>query len=407
VKKKFLSILNLFFLLFYAHTEEQQSNLHTTSTAFFITDSGIAVASYHAVADATEISTVWGTWDGPPMFFEIIRKDIINDIVILKPKGTVQSKPVSLLMGDVDLASSIANVSFNPQNQLVSSLGIVKFGTGIAGDIRHIELEFSREYSPKEGPVFNNKGLCIGFISNHATDIFALLYEPKGAGVISLMTKVDYLYPLVKNVPGVLWTKDENTVSEAKQFIDTNPEALKSIIHLDITKPNAGLNTGAGDAPSTVNHTLAEMRKQIPERVLFISVSVASGISNINFANKLLDQLNKQKIGQPISPTVKQKYYQAIYARFGSSLTADQLVKTAADFSNGYYLEAECTVGKEVEDSVRLTLYQSQTMDILAHVRSAKVIQSNHEEAVMQLTEMTVKELAKQLKSKKLPVFAN
>jgi hypothetical protein len=64
-------------------------------------------------------------------------------------------------------------------------------------------------------------------------------------------------------------------------------------------------------------------------------------------------------------------------------------------------------VTKEVEDSVSLTLYQPKSMDVLAQVRSAKVIKSNPEEALNQLIEMAVKELAKQLKAKKLPIFAD
>jgi hypothetical protein len=298
-------------------------------------------------------------------------------------------------MGDVPLASSITNLSFDPSNTVISSPGIVKFDSGIAGDIRQIELEFSGEQASKEGPVFNREGLCIGWISNHTTDIFALLYETKGAGVISLVTKVDYLYPLVKNIPGVLWARSKNGAESAV----SESAGKDSLIRLDITKSVI--------AP-TPNSVFPKIRSQIPEGVLFISVSVASGVSNIDFASKLLDALNKQKIGTPVSASEKQKYYQAIYERFGFSLTAEQLIKIASDLSNGYYLEAECNVvTKEVEDSVSLTLYQPKSMDVLAQVRSAKVIQSNPEEVLIQLTEMAVKELAKQLKIKKLPIFVD
>lgn len=51
--------------------------------------------------------------------------------------------------------------------------GKIKSLTGVKGDIHHL-CWISKDSILKEGFVFNNNGICLGFISNQQTDIYSL-----------------------------------------------------------------------------------------------------------------------------------------------------------------------------------------------------------------------------------------
>jgi hypothetical protein len=358
-------------------------------SAFFISESGHCVTNFHEVSGAMEIK---GGVDGNDVVFEIMNFDPINDIAVLAPRVPIEVEPVHLLLGELDVGEPVVNISILEDGKRAPTplviQGKVQSLTGMKGDIRYIKLEFPWEYFPN-GPVFDMRGLCVGLISNRITDMYAFLQTDVTDITVSFAKKVDYLFPLVKQLPGVYWTEDDADVQVTPAEITET-----SLIPLEVKRRMTARKLHDIDEE---DFTL--IRSRLPSDALFISVSVSSGYDNVGFVNLLLDTLEKEKIGRTVDPMLKQKYYRSIYERYGfPDLTADELVKMAADLANGYYVEAGCNiVSGEIEDSVTLKLYEKRSVGLLADIRAAKVVDTDPAEAVKDLTLEAVKKLKNDL----------
>ncbi|MBN2143124.1 MAG: serine protease [Candidatus Aureabacteria bacterium] len=393
--KKIILFSACFFCSLFVFAEETKENAASGSAiGFFITESGYAVTRYQLIGDASEISATLG---GNPVQFEFVSGDVINDLAVIKSKSEIKAKPVSLLMGEGAQGQKAVCLTCekNQEGEPVSSLvnGVIQSATGINGDIHHFKVGFDSGLQPKEGIVFNLSGVGLGMISNKMTDVYSLVHDEKEADRLCLAAKMDSLFPLVKDLPGVSWVKPEE-----KNLSDEDWKTIQdeSVIVLQI-KGKMPLKSGLAES-------FSQVLTQIPSNALFIMVTATSGYSNVNFAEKLMAQLKKQKIGSTLSPTLKQQYYNEVYKRFGHpNLNADQLVKIAAGLAEGYYLEAGCSiVSGEVEDHVNLALYKPNTAEPLITVRQAKVIKTEPEKTLDELTELAVKQLGKEIKAKKI-----
>jgi hypothetical protein len=360
---------------------------------FFITDNGYAVTRYQLIGDASEITA---TIEGKPVSFELVSGDVVNDIAVIKPKTEIKVKPVSLLMGESEPGQKVVCLAYEKakdQTKPILLKGSIESSTGINGEIHHLKLKFDAGVQPRQGEIFNLSGIGLGMVSNRMTDVYSLVHDEKETNTLCLATKMDSLFPLIKGIPGVLWSKPEE-----KPLTDEDWKKIQteSIFLLQV-KGKMPLKAG-------LSESFSQILTQVPPNTLFIMITSSSGYSNVSFADKLLEQLKKEKIGSTLSPTIKQQYYSEIYKRFGHpDITPDQLVKMAAGLSEGYYLEASCNVvSGEVEDHVQLNLYKPNLADPVITVRQSKVIASDPAKILDQLTELAVKELGKQIKAKKI-----
>lgn len=368
-------------------------------TAFFITENGFAVTSFALVGDASPIIAYVNSHQ---VEYEIFAGDFVNDIAVIQPKTNIKVKPVRLFSGKPETNESITNLFFiksqDKKLTQVFSEGTLISDKGLGGDIRHLQLQFPSNILPREGPLFNALGLCVGFISYRVTDIYSLLQPQSNDTTISVANKIDYLYPLIKDLPGVIWAQSAEPLTQ---------EELHFLYSESITYVEARSPFPLSSPRGSPQDQFAAIRSKIPPSALFISVTISSGYSNVGFAEILLKQLEENSIGNSVSPALKQKFYRAIYDRFGQArLTAGEVVKMAADLSGGYFLQADCQiVSGSVEDRVHLKLYKPNSIEVLADIYSAKVMDSEPGELVKELTRLTVKKLSKELKAKTVNLF--
>lgn len=363
-----------------------------SGTAIFINNEGYAVTYYRLVSEALEISSLI---NNKPVQFEFVEGDFLSDLAVIKAKEKISSKPAELLLGESKPGIPVVCIACSKdegKSQLIVS-GNLKLISGIEGDIRHMQLEFQKNSIPMEGPVFDETGLCIGLISNRITDIYSLIQNVPSDKSIVIAKKIEYLFPLLKNISNVKWVKEGTALApEEKAKIQK-----ESVFAIDIKgKIPAGKEVSPSDFES--------IRAQIPANVLFIYVDASSGYDNAGFAEMLLDALNKNKIGKNIQPTLKQQYYNAVFAKFGQpNLSAEELIKMCSDLAEGFFLKAGCNIiTGQVEDIVELKLYKPHSSDILAQARIKKIITSEPQNALKELTDTAVKNLVRELKAKKI-----
>jgi len=396
MKKYFLCLMvfcNLFLVECFSAVREPSSS---TATAFFITNDGYAITSYQNIDPDQEIE---GIVFGKPVKFEFVTGDYIEDIAIIKAKSEIKVKAVPLFQGWVTAQQKVENVSFSEKegyklSSQILTKGYINSISGIKNDIRYFQVRFNDNITPDDGPVFDNNGICLGIISSKLTDLYSFLELEVSSKKVSLVKRIDYVFPLVKDLKGIKWY--------APSAIES--ESLKGAIDRDAIFAINAKSAHKSSVQDFQENSFSNIRSKIPENGLFISVTALSGYSNVNFASILMNALKKSKIGSDISPSLKQDYYKSIYNQFGkSNLNAEDIVKMAADLANGYLLSASCNIiSGDVEDSVELILYDKHSITPLSNVKVVKVINADPEEALKVLTNTAVTIMAKELDTKKI-----
>jgi len=396
MKKYFLCLIvfcNLFLIEGFSAVNEASS---LTSTAFFITNDGYAITSYQNIDPDQDIE---GIVFGKPVKFKFITGDYIEDIAIIKAKSEIKVKAIPLFQGWVTAQQKVDNISFaEDENYTLSSQiltqGYINSVSGIKNDIKYFQVRFNDNITPNDGPVFDENGICLGIISSKLTDLYSFLELEASSKKISLVKRIDYVFPLVKDLKGIKWYAPSTIESESlKGTVDKD-----AIFCINAKSANTSL------VQDSKEQSFSNVRSKIPENGLFISVTALSGYSNVNFASILMDALKKNKIGKDISPSLKQGYYKSIYNQFGkSNLSAEDIVKMAADLANGYLLTASCNIiSGDIEDSVELILYDKHSITPLSNVKVVKVIDADPEEALKLLTNTAATIMAKELETKKI-----
>ena len=389
---KKVSVLSFVAFLFCIISLRAEPETEIQVPGIFINPEGYIVTPYQEIADSTEIKL---NFKDTEVMYSLIASDILNNLAVLKPATPLAAHPATLLLDTarendkVVCQQFISYPSIAPVYKPVE--GSVKSSTGVEGDIHHFQIELPKEASLKNGFVFNNKGVCLGFISNRQTDIYSLIQIPLVTSQIALVRKMESLFPLVKDLNGVIWSKSDLVMS-AEEIEKSQKESLISL-KVKISVPAVEKNSD-----------FTSIRSKIPANALFIYVDISSGFEQGGFGSLLMEALQEKKIGATVDPALKQRYYASIFEKFGQpNLTPEELVKMSADLADGYFLKASCSIASgTAEDSVIFKLYRPRSTEILAEIRSAEVLSLESSEALKQLTQDAVKKLAKELKSKKV-----
>lgn len=389
---KKVSVLSFFAFLFCIFSLRAESETEIQVPGIFINPEGCIVTPYQEIADSVEIKL---NFKGSEMIYTLAASDTLNNLAVLKPATPLAVHPATLLLDTakekdkVLCQQFISYPSIAPVYKPVE--GCVKSSTGVEGDIHHFQIELPKEASIKNGFVFNSSGICLGFISNRQTDIYSLIQIPVATSQIALVRKMESLFPLVKDLNGVIW---------AKSNLGMSPEEIEKIWKESLVSLKVKINLPAVEKASD----FTSIRSKIPANVLFIYVDISSGFEQGGFGSLLMEALQGKKIGTTVDPALKQRYYAAIFEKFGQpNLPPEELVKMAADLADGYFLKASCSIASgTAEDSVIFKLYRPRSSEVLAEIKSADVLSLESSEALKQLTQDAVKKLAKELKAKKV-----
>lgn len=389
---KKVSVISFLSILFAVYSLWAEPETEIQVPGIFINSEGYIVTPYQEIADSTEIKL---NFKDSEMTYTLATSDPLNNLAVLKPETPLTTHPATLLLDtpvEKDKVLCQQFISYPSIAPVYKSIeGSVKSSSGVEGDIHHFQMELSKDTPLKNGFVFNSNGICLGFVSNRQTDIYSLIQNALPTSQIVLVKKMEFLYPLVKNINGLIWSK-ANLQLNKEEILKIQKESLVSL--------KVKINPPAVEKASDFN----SLRSQIAANALYIYVSVSSGYEQGGFASLLMESLEEKKIGHPVDPALKQKYYASIFEKFGQpNLSPEELVKIAADLADGYYLEASCSIATDsAEDSVILKVYKPRSSEILAEIKTSEVLSLESSETLKQLTKQAVKKLAKELKFKKI-----
>ena len=368
----------------------------TTGTGFFINEKGYAVVRYHLVADSDSII---GIANDKQVIFEVEAFDFVNDIALLKPKNPLKVTPLKLNPYAYSLKEELRNISYHKSADgkwvQFQNKGNVLSKSGIESDIRYFQVEFPVNARINEGPIFNSKGYCVGYLSDRVSDIFSLIHVPDKDKRVSLALKLDYVFPLIKEVEGLYWTQEEQNTSETPW-----EELGDSIVPIEVVKSKT-IHVNRDEAFQAI-------LEELPKNGLFIYTKFSTGIDHFGLAPVLLDELKLYKIGTQIPMIQKQKFYQTLIYKYGLSekLEPSELAKMAADLSSGFYLEVDCDLSSgSVDDGVTIRLFEQNSYNVLAEVEEKKVIGENIQQGLRDLIHSALKKVVKILKEKKSPIL--
>ncbi|EKD27459.1 MAG: hypothetical protein ACD_79C00718G0005 [uncultured bacterium] len=387
--RKIIGICSILLSLTCCFVFSEEKIKPSVASGFFITDNGILVTNYHDVGNAKNIYTLVRNRE---VELEIFLVDRVNDIAILKPKYKVRVCAVPIYVGPMQKNMNIKCISATAKDQEMYDCKITSL-EGVKGDISNYKIEFVNSSKlPKNGMIFNEKGYCVGFISSPLSDVYAFV-QTEDIGKNTFVKKSEYLFPLLKEINGIYWISENEEIKSIE--IPSVPKDSVVPVFFDA-------DPSTRKAEEVASEDYDKIRSLIPVNALFISASISSGYNNSGFVDILLEELDKNNVGPYLNPTLKQKFYKSIYDKFGgSSLSAEEVVKIAADLANGYFIQVNCNiVVGDAEDSVYIKLYQKHSIDIIVEVNQEKVINADPEKVVKDLTVTAVKEFVRKVKDR-------
>lgn len=181
-------------------------NARGYATAFFITEDGYAITSYHVVKRGGKISLKSASGTYPA---KIIKSDPDNDLALLKVSGRFAALPLQSSAG-VRLGASVFTVGFpNPKVQGLQpklTKGEVSGVYGIADDVRTFQVSVPVQPGNSGGALVNLQGNVVGVIAARLDDLKSLSssgtlpqnvnYAVKSAQALLLLTNSDVIKKL-------------------------------------------------------------------------------------------------------------------------------------------------------------------------------------------------------------------
>lgn len=322
--------------------------------------------------------------------YNFSKRDVVNDLAILRPFKKSKSECVTLDTAEILMGQPVHYYFYD----LVTESWQWKSGSvidlvGLNKDIRQFKFEIEGETKSINhvGWVFNESGSLMGMTSYKATGIHSLLNEPLPGGKVSyiLATKADYIYPFVKDLN--IFVSDKK--DEAREGFQSQIDELFIDVKLD-------------KAPE-MEDTFENVKSRIPSGVVYILAETNSGLNHANFANELLNELEARKISEKVSSDLRKEFYTKIIEKYGhSQLSAEQMIRIAAEFTDGYFIKARADVfSGEAEDKIVIQFFHPKSTNPLVELKAVELGNKDPRQAISRLTQKAVAELEKQLKKEK------
>ena len=172
-------------------------------TAFFVTEDGYLVTSFHVVADAARI--IVRTAKGP-LTAKLISADKVNDVALLKVDGTFTALPLAASRA-ATLGQTVFTIGFpNPDLQGLApklTKGEISSLTGVQDDPREFQISVPVQPGNSGGPLVNQYGNVEGIVKARLADIATLKSTGSLPQNVNYAVKSSVLSVLLESLPGV------------------------------------------------------------------------------------------------------------------------------------------------------------------------------------------------------------
>lgn len=145
-------------------------SLLASGTGFIISDKGLLATNYHVISSGSKF-TATNTENGKSYDLELLQKDIVNDIAILKIKNfesDLPSLPYKLSL-KAKIGQNVFTIGYPlndvmGNNQKVTN-GIINALSGIEDDSRYYQISVPIQPGNSGGALFDMKGNLIGIVT--------------------------------------------------------------------------------------------------------------------------------------------------------------------------------------------------------------------------------------------------
>jgi S1-C subfamily serine protease len=182
---------------------EAEAKAKVVGTGFFIADDGFLLTCFHVVTNATYIMV--GTKHG--LFAaELIQSDPVDDIALLKVKGSFSSLPLAS-SNSVRLGESVFTIGFpNPDLQGIQpklTRGEISSLAGSRDDPVEYQISVPAQPGNSGGALVNEYGNVVGIVAARLSDKAAVVTSGMTAQNVNYAVKSSYARTLLDSVPGL------------------------------------------------------------------------------------------------------------------------------------------------------------------------------------------------------------
>jgi S1-C subfamily serine protease len=213
----------------YKPKETRKEYGYSTGTGFFVSTNGYLVTNFHVVDEANEYSIV--TFDGQVLAAKLIRGDPANDVAVLKVEASTQPLSVvsnnNLARGEDVFTLGYPLVVIQGQDQK-ATFGRVNSLSGIADDIRFVQIDVPIQPGNSGGPLINSNGEVVGVVTATLDALVTLRLSGRLPQNVNYAVKSDYLAPLLRSVLVDKWESKPASV-EKKEVRDLIKNAERSV----------------------------------------------------------------------------------------------------------------------------------------------------------------------------------
>ena len=215
-----------------------------TGTAFFVSNTGMAVTNYHVVQESGRI-LLFDPQAGWATEARVVAADPYNDLAVLQADVKSKALPIAdrfaLSRGDEVLTLGYPSPALQGVQQK-ATFGRINADTGAGDDVRYVQVDVPIQPGNSGGPLLNGKGQVIGVITSQ-------LRVEGGFQNVGYAIKVDYLRPLLTkaSIPALSSSVSSST-SSMSRVVNASQDSVVMVLGYRQSQPGKGGNTPPSSA---------------------------------------------------------------------------------------------------------------------------------------------------------------
>lgn len=183
----------------YKPKETRKEKGFNTGTGFFITNDGYLITNYHVIEDSRMVLVL--TEDKKELEAEVVKGDRANDVALLKVNAKTNAIPFSVQSnfskGEEVFTLGYPLIVIQGQEQK-ATFGRINSLSGIADDIRFIQIDVPVQPGNSGGPLINMEGHVIGVVTATLDQLITLKTSGALPQNVNYALKFDYVIPLIR-----------------------------------------------------------------------------------------------------------------------------------------------------------------------------------------------------------------
>jgi len=193
---------------------------YSTGTGFIISKDGYMITNFHVVNNSNKISVIIKDKE---IQAKLITKDKANDIAILKINTSEELTPLPISksnlmnIGDEVFTLGYPLVDVQGKN-LKATFGRINSKSGLADDIRLLQIDVPVQPGNSGGPLINSKGEVVGVVTSTLDQIIVLAKKGSLPQNVNYAIKSDYILPIIENIK----------ISKSSSYDKKIPELIKN-----------------------------------------------------------------------------------------------------------------------------------------------------------------------------------